>query len=295
MSAPDEIRRFHLINANVRGHLVQLESAWLAIRANMDCPPVASALLGESLAAAALLAGALKFDGRLSIQLGNAGPLKLLFAECSSDGSLRGLARWDEGADIGAIDLGSHKSVLAITVENVTAGSRHQGQIPVRSDHLSAVLEDYFDQSEQLPTRMLLVAQGDRCAGIMLQKLATASGCAGAGDADAWNFSGHLLATLTDAELLSLPAEKLLSRLFHEQDVHLEPGRHLQFRCSCSKARVEEMLRGLGSEEAIAAVSETGSTTITCEFCNRTYTFDGEAIRSLFPIADRQEDAGQGP
>jgi molecular chaperone Hsp33 len=93
MRTADAIHRFHLANATVRGHLVRLESVWAMVRDNVDCPSAVGELLGESLVAAALLAGALKFDGRLSIQLRDVGPLKLLFAECSNEGNIRGLAR----------------------------------------------------------------------------------------------------------------------------------------------------------------------------------------------------------
>lgn len=292
MPTADAIHRFHLANATVRGHLVRLESVWAMVRENVDCPPVVEALLGESLAAAALLAGSLKFDGRLSIQLRDVGPLKLLFAECSNEGHVRGLARCVDNQPIRSVDLGGYRAELAITVENAITNTRYQGRVLARSAHLSAVLEEYFGQSEQLPTRMLLATDGVRCAGLMLQRVATRDGDAALIEDDTWKYIGQVLATVSVGELLALPVEPLLYRLFHEQVVHLEPGRPLQFSCSCSRSRVADMLRGLGLDEAMSSVTETGSSTITCEFCNRSYTFDTEAIAALFSTEWGSEGPG---
>lgn len=283
MRTADAIHRFHLANATVRGHLVRLESVWAMVRDNVDCPSAVGELLGESLVAAALLAGALKFDGRLSIQLRDVGPLKLLFAECSNEGNIRGLARCADDSPIQSVDLGEYSAELAITVENAMTNTRYQGRVMAHSARLSTVLEEYFGQSEQLPTRILLATNGARCAGLMLQRVATGDGDAAIVEGDTWNYIGQLLATVSASEILALPAEQLLFRLFHDQGVHLEQGRQLQFHCSCSRSRVADMLRGLGLDEAMSAVRETGSSTITCEFCNRSYTFDTEAIAALFP------------
>lgn len=294
MAGTDEIHRFHLPEASVRGHLVRLEAVWSAVRENMDCPPVVGALLGEGLAAAALLAGALKFDGRLYIQLRNAGALNLLFAESSSDGSIRGLARCADNSSSPFSGLGGHRGEIVITVENTASSTRYQGIVPIRSERLSAVLEDYFTQSEQLSTRMLLASDGNRCAGLMLQRIANDPGDATAGSGDAWEYIGHVLATVSEYELLGLSVEEFLTRLFHEQDVQLEAGRSLRFHCTCSRARVEEMLRGLGRDEAMASARESGSTTITCEFCNRSYWFDVEAIAGLFaPLPGSNDGVAQ--
>ena len=121
MRTADAIHRFHLANATVRGHLVRLESVWAMVRDNVDCPSAVGELLGESLVAAALLAGALKFDGRLSIQLRDVGPLKLLFAECSNEGNIRGLARC---ADEAQLEAWLRRAVLANDVTELLRRER---------------------------------------------------------------------------------------------------------------------------------------------------------------------------
>lgn len=286
-SNDDKVYPFHLQSAAVRGHIVHLESSWQEILAHADYSPQVSALLGESLVASVLFAGALKFEGRLSIQLRNAGPLKLLFAECTHDGAVRGIARCDEDATERPINLSTPQTQLVITIENQQTDHRYQGLVAVESATLAGAFEAYFERSEQLPSRIILAVREGRCAGIMVQKIAQTDA---ADDHDAWNRVGHLLATLSNAELLDLPVDALLLRLFHEEGVVLHEGRPLRFSCSCSRARVLGMLRTLGREEAFAGLDAQGKLRVTCEFCNRDYVLDEVDLASQF--ADVPEAPG---
>lgn len=291
----DSIHTFHLQRANVRGVLVHLDEVWNEVRTLSTNAPSVTRQLGEALAASALFTGALKYEGSLSVHLRNAGVLRLLFAECTHDGHLRGIARIDDGAEAGAsVDLQDPRAQLAITIENARTDTRYQGLVPVDAEQLSRAFEGYFERSEQLPTRIVLAADAGRCAGIMLQDVAREGGVSLRQDADAWNRVEHLLATLTEVELLELPAETLLLRLFHEEEVLLQPPRPLRFKCSCSPERVAGMLRSLGAEEARAALAETGEMKITCEFCNRDYRMDEVDIAALFaaqPLAPGPQSA----
>ncbi len=270
----DKVYPFHLQSAAVRGHIVHLESSWREILAHADYSAEVSTLLGESLAASVLFAGALKFEGRLSIQLRNAGLVKLLFAECTHDGAVRGIARCDEDATEQQINLSTPQAQLVITIENQQTDSRYQGLVAIESASLAGAFEGYFERSEQLPTRIMLVERDGRCAGIMLQRMADTGGASASTDSDAWNRVGHLLATLSDAELLDLPVDALLLRLFHDEGVILYEGRPLRFSCSCSRERVLGMLRTLGRDEAFAGLDEHAKLRVTCEFCNRDYMLD---------------------
>lgn len=273
MSASDSLHRFELENANVRGVLVRLEETWTQVRERADYPPAIAALLAQTLAASALLTGNIKFEGSLSIQLKSAGPLGLLFAECTHDGRLRGLARFEgEIPDDFSLTDNERTPLLAITIENNTSGQRYQGLVPVEDAALATLFERYFERSEQLPTRIVLASDGERCAGLMLQHV---PGSAGAqADPDAWNRVGHLLASIRNEELLKLPAQELLRRLFHEESVRLQPAHALAFGCRCSRERVAGMLRALGRSEADASINEEGVIEVTCEFCNTHYRFD---------------------
>jgi len=276
----DFLHRFQLEHAGVRGAIVRLDESWRRIRANGDYPVPLADLLGRTVTASALFTSAIKFDGRLSIHLRDSGALRLLFAECTHDGQLRGIARRDEAAAADRLRL-EPGARLAITIENAVSESRYQGLVPVEDTDLAHAFEGYFNRSEQLPTRIVLAATDEVCGGIMLQQIATAGG-ATIGDADGWNRAEHLLATLKPEELLGLPPEQVLLRLFHEEGVRLQAAQALVFGCTCSRERVGDMLRSLGRAENEAVLAEQGSIDVACEFCNRRYVFDEGDVAAVF-------------
>lgn len=277
----DHQTRFLLPQAGVRGVCVQLESTWRDILANADYPTGARDLLGQACAAAALFTGHTKVSGRLSLQLRSTHRLRTLFAECTAQGTLRAIARLEDGADVprDLQRLGSD-ALLAITIENPgldpSQPQRYQSLVSLEAATLSEVFEDYFRQSEQLPTRLLLAADGERTAGLMLQKLPGDEG-----DHDGWNRAGVLFDTLGPGELLATPAEELLYRLFHQEQPEVLAQRPLRFACSCSRERVADMLHSLGGIEARAAVVG-GQAEVLCEFCGRGYLFSPAEIEELF-------------
>ncbi len=285
----DRLSRFLLEHAGVRGVRVHLRDSWAHIRTRGDYPPAVEELLGEATAAAALFTGHAKIEGRLSVQLRGEGALRTLFAECTAAGTLRGIAQLAEGDDRPVSrdlrDLGRN-AVLAITIENPgTLGRepmRYQGLVELATDSLSAAFEQYFRQSEQLPTRVLLASDATGAAGLMLQKLPGDEG-----DDDGWNRVGALFDTLTARELLELPGDTLLHRLFHEDAPRDMGERQLRFACSCSQARVAAMLESLGIDEARAAVID-GSAHVRCEFCGQDYRFDQAQIDALFTAPEGQ-------
>lgn len=279
----DLLTRFLLEHAGVRGVRVHLDDTWARIRGHDDYPPAVAEMLGEASAAAALFTGHAKVDGRLSVQLRGEGRLRTLFAECTAAGTLRGIAQFAEGDDAPVPrdlrELGPG-ALLAITIENPGSTGRdpvrYQGIVALETDTLSAAFEQYFRQSEQLPTRLLLAADARHAAGLMLQKLP-----GDGGDEDGWTRASALFDTLSARELLELPASTLLARLFHEDDPRELGTRPLRFACSCSRPRVAAMLESLGVEEARAAVID-GSARIRCEFCGQAYRFEGAEIDALF-------------
>lgn len=271
----DVLHRFLLERAGVRGALVRLGPAWREVVGRVDYPAALRGLLGEALAASALLTANIKLDGELSVQLKSAGALRLLFAECTDQGRLRGLARWDaplaEPLSLDALP----QAVMAITIGNLERGQRYQGLVELRAANLAGVLENYFAQSEQLPARLLLAADGEHAVGLMLQKLPDEGGHGAVQDDDAWTRVMHLTATLGAAELLATEPDQLLYRLYHEESVRLFDPRPLAFGCSCSRERVAAMLRSLGREEVETTLAEQGGRIeVHCEFCAQRYEFD---------------------
>ena len=293
--------RFLLPTAGVRGVAVQLDDTWQTMAARAVYPPAVAELLGEAAAAAALFTGHAKIDGRLSVQLRGQGALRTVFAECTAAGTLRGIAQLDEtmsGEDAPAPSrnlraLGAD-AMLAITIENPSLGGRdpvrYQGLVELDADTLGDAFESYFRQSEQLPTRLLLACDGERAAGLMLQKLPGDTG-----DEDGWNRVGALFDTLDQAELLALPPAETVHRLFHEESPELLGEKPLRFACSCSRERVAAMIVSLGEEEAAAAVeSGGGEAQVRCEFCGQDYRFGEDEIAGLFREAAAQLPAAPG-
>lgn len=284
---------FLLPDAGVRGAHVRLDQAWRDVIARNDDPAAVRDLLGQAVAATALLTAHTKVEGRLSVQLRGPGALSSLFAECTAAHTVRGLVRTDEAATPEAIsaeagDLSrlGRDAVLAITIENPTPSGeplRYQGLVPLESSDLAGAFADYFRQSEQLPTRLLLAADAEHATGLLLQKLPAADADADA-DADGWNRVNQLFATLDARELQSVDADTLLHRLFHQENLQRLGQRELKFGCSCSRERVGEVLRTLGRDEAIAAVDagEHDQALIRCEFCGQRYLFDHAEVEALF-------------
>lgn len=281
----DQLSRFLIEGAGVRGVRVHLEETWKQIRTRAEYPAAAAELLGEAAAAAALFTGHVKVDGRLSVQLRGHGTLRTLFAECTAAGTLRGIAQLAEQGTVSRDlrELGPD-AMLVITIENPSRDGRepvrYQGMVALEADSLAGAFEDYFHRSEQLPTRLLLAANETAAAGLMLQKLPGDEG-----DDDGWVRAGALFDTLTPRELLEWTGEQLVTRLFHEDGVTLMGrGKPLSFACSCSRERVEGMLASLGEEEATAALAD-GEAVVRCEFCGESYRFSQEQIAGLFAAA----------
>ena len=289
----DHLTRFLLPRAGVRGVHVHLGDTWRRIASADDYPPAARDLLGEATVAAALFTGHVKVDGRLSVQLRSDAALRTLFAECTADGTLRGIARLADDADepVGLAGLGDD-ALLAITIENPGFGSRdatrYQGMVPLDAPTLAQAFEGYFSRSEQLPTRILLASGDDRATGLMLQKLP-----ADGGDEDGWNRAGALFSTLGRDELLATPGPELLHRPFHEEAPEIVGGRPLAFGCSCSRARVEAMLQSLGRAEAAAALVD-GMARVRCEICGQANDISPGDVHALFTPARGPMDAPPG-
>ncbi|HEB58291.1 MAG TPA: Hsp33 family molecular chaperone HslO [Gammaproteobacteria bacterium] len=279
MNDNDVLRRFLFEAAPVRGVSVRLDATWRAVLMRHDYPPAIRQLLGELMAAVALLSATLKFEGRLVAQLQGHGPVTLLVVEATSQRTLRAIAHWNEEPkryDLAAM-LGDGR--LVITVEPEGGGERYQGIVELAGDTVAETMSNYLMQSEQLGTHVWLAADDQQAAGLLIQKLPSD---ATAEDADLYNRVVHLAETITVPELLELPARDLLRRLFHEEDVRLFETEPVCFRCTCNRDRVASMLRALGSEEVHSILLEQDRVEVACEFCNQKYRFDAVDVEQLF-------------
>jgi molecular chaperone Hsp33 len=277
MSDRDSLHRFLFPDTHVRGEIVRLDATWQAVLERHEYPDPVRRVLGEAMAAAALLTATIKFDGSLILQIQGDGPLHLIVVQCTSDRTLRGLARWNAHVPDAQLSEMVGDGRLTITIDPGQGGERYQGIVALDGGSLAAALEGYFERSEQLATRLWLAADRAQAAGMLLQNLP------GEGDdVDAWGRAVHLGATVTDGELLGLPARELLRRLFFEEDVRLFDSEPVSFRCGCSRERIESALRGLGYDEVQDILREEGAVRVDCEFCNQHYEFDRVDAEQIF-------------
>lgn len=274
----DTLSRFVFEHAAVRGEVVRLEATWRAVLERHDYPRPVRDLLGEMMAAAALLAATLKFEGALIMQMQGSGPVSLLVVECDSAFHLRATAKWHadlQGASLREL-LGDGKFV--ITLDPKQGGQTYQGVVALEGDSVAAALEYYMLHSEQLETRLWLAADEQRACGLLIQRLPEQV----AQDEDGWNRVSRLAATVRREELLALPAREVMHRLFHEEDLRVFDPEPVSFRCACSRERVSNMLRMLGLDEIRSILAERGQVDIRCEFCNQAYVFDPVDAEQLF-------------
>ncbi|MFQ5642158.1 MAG: Hsp33 family molecular chaperone HslO [Thiogranum sp.] len=280
----DCLHRFVFEHSDVRGELVHLDASWQAVLERRDYPPVVRELLGQAVVAATLLSATIKIDGSLQLQLQGDGPLRLLLVEVTAQRTLRGLAHWDGEVPAGVLPAQVGNARLTLTIDPGSGGERYQGLVEIEEESLTAALENYFQRSEQLATRLWLAADGERACGMLLQRLPGKD----VDDRD-WEHDVCLGETISAHELLQLSTRELLHRLYHEQDVRLFEAEPVSFRCSCSRERIETMLRGLGYSEVQDILEEQGSVSVNCEFCAHVYGFDRVDVERLFAAADQPE------
>lgn len=299
----DTLQRFIFENAAVRGELVEISEAWKQIQARKDYPAPVRTLLGELLAAAALLTANLKFNGMMILQMHGDGPVKLLVIECDSELRLRATAKLaqdaviPEGANLKQLVNAHGKGRFVITldpVDKLPGQQPYQGIVPLDGESVAVAIENYMLRSEQLDTRLWLAADDRVARGLLLQKLPRDGGTGSqtADDAEAWHHTVTLASTVRTEELLSTDINTLLRRLFWEETIRLFEPNHPSFHCSCSREKVGNMLIMLGKPEIDTALTDLGKLSINCDFCGQHYEFDKVDCAQLF-ATDNATDAMQ--
>jgi molecular chaperone Hsp33 len=298
MRQTDSLRRFVFERYPFRGQIVHLGPAWRAMMEHHDYPVEVRDSLGEAVAAATLLSSTLKFQGLLSLQLRGIGPMRLMLVECSDGLAVRAVARFTDPPATRDLRELSGNGTLTVTLEGEDYTNRYQGVVPLTGERMSECLREYFESSEQLPTRLWLHADGENANGLLLQRLpvssrppsATESGPGGIAEdeiEDSWRRVQLVAGTVTGPELAGLADRELLRRLFAEDDVRMFESAPVFFRCRCSRERVAAMLRSLGRDEVDSILAERGSVEVRCEFCSRSYRFDPVDAGTIFSsVAD---------
>lgn len=295
LPSDDLVLPFQAEQADVLGRLVKLGTTVDTILSRHDYPEPVSRLLAEAVALTGLLGASLKTDGKLILQTTTDGPVDLLVADYLVPGSLRAYARFD-AAQVAALEAASDGALLgeghlAMTIDRGEDSERYQGVVPLEGTSLTQAADTYFRQSEQLPTFIRLAVarhflageNGEgawtwRAGGLLVQKLTREGGVVGSKEFEEdWTRATSLAETVEDHELLDplLPPDRLLYRLFHEEQVRVYRSIPLKTYCSCSRERVEDMLHRF-SEQDLADMVVDGALWVTCEFCNARYNFDPE-------------------
>ena len=312
-----ELHKFIFDGLPVRGMLVRLTDGWREVlqrraSAGDEFPAPVRTLMGEMAAAASLMQASIKFEGALVLQVFGDGPVKLAVAEVQSDLAFRVTAKVvgevPDQAQLEAMVNVRGKGRCAITLDpkdRFPGQQPYQGVVSLHGDqreplqHISEVLEHYMLQSEQLDTRLILAANDDVAAGLLIQRLPVeGAGNLGRRNEDeigineAFNRIAMLAATLTRDELLTLDADTVLRRLFWEEPLRrFEPQAGEwgpRFACSCSRERVGSMLLGLGRDEVDGIVAEQGRVEIGCDFCGIKYHFDAVDVGEVFTPSVQQ-------
>jgi molecular chaperone Hsp33 len=294
-TAPDDlVQPFRIDPFALRGRLVRLGPAIDRILSQHDYPEPVAAMLGEAITLAVVLAGALKYDGIFTLQTKGDGPIRMMVADVSTAGALRGYAQYDAAKLEAALTRARAVSSLSVpllvgsgyiafTVDQGEDTDRYQGIVELAGSTLAECAHHYFRQSEQLQAGIKLsvgrAGPGGtwRAGGLMLQRVPPEGGYAIIADdvEDGWRRAMVLMSSATAEELVDpdLPPHGLLFRLFHEEGVRVYDTHALEARCRCSRERIEGILRSFPPEE-IEDMRKEGVTTVTCEFCNTRYVFD---------------------
>ena len=282
LDTSDSLQRFLFEESDIRGQVVTLDNSIHQLLSIHHYPKPVEQLLSEALCAVVLMSSTLKFEGSLSLQIQGDGPLRLLHAQATHKQDIRGIARFNDNTCFndnissaqGFKNLVA-KGQMVITIEP-TSGKRYQGIVPIDGNSLAECLSHYFEQSEQLATRFEFHIAEQQSFGLMLQQMPTEK----EGQANHFEHLGVLLNTLKDEEMASLPAQNILTRLFHAEQLRLYPATPVAFSCSCSRERTLAALLSIGQNEIEQLLSEKPQIEMTCEYCNTRYTFDKDDLGS---------------
>ena len=271
----DVLRRFLFEKLGIRGTWVKLTTSWQTAKQHQQGPEIAQLQLGQALAAVVMLSATVKFNGSMILQAQGDGDIKTLVAQSTHDKKIRGLIRCTDQASTGPLEdlFGQGRLVLTIEPDN---GQPYQGVVPLQGNNLAAALQTYFEQSEQLKTRLWLFADTTHAAGLLIQELPAHNS-----DETDWERIEILADTITEREALELDCEDLLYKLFNEEHVRLFDAEPVAFQCACSRPKIERTLQALGRAELESLLQERGSIEVVCEFCGEHTLFDSVDVETL--------------
>lgn len=279
----DQIHRFIFDTHGIRGEIVKLTQSADRMLQDHNYPVVIASMLQQAAAVSVLLATTLKFEGKISIQLQTSDKLKMLVVQITHKLGYRGLVRFDDKADYSKETFQSltRGGQLSITIEPKN-GQRYQGIVPLDGDSLAACVENYFNQSEQLETRIWLFNDDNQVCGLMLQALPDML------SQDSFEHLVYLASTLTEEECLSIDSEIILHRLFHQESIRGLTAHPVKFTCGCSEKKMLDSLALLPEEEIQEIIETKGHVSVKCEFCLDKFRFSEVDIKTHKGLSGNQ-------
>ncbi len=280
MIAQDKLIRFIFEDAPVRGEIVHLDESYREILTRHAYTLEIQQYLGEALVCTSLLSSMLKYEGSLILQAQGDGNLSLLLAQANSQHEIRGLANWT-GEVSPEFQKAIGKGHLVMTIDQGEGKERYQGVVELKGENLARVIENYFYQSEQLPTWLFFCADKNSAAGMLLQLMPDSDNDKAK---DYWEHIGHLARTITSEELLSLDIKNILHRLFHQEKLSILAEHDVKFVCRCSRDAMAKAILTLGRDEAYKVLKEKQVISVTCEFCHKQLGFDRIDVERIFTV-----------
>ena len=281
----DILDRFLFVNRPIRGEIVSLSDSYQQILASASYPEPVQQLLGELMTAASLLTATLKFEGEIALQIQSEGPIRYAIINGTHDQKLRGVAKWNTELEVFPEQFSDWftKGVLAITL-TPKDGQRYQGIVALDKPSLSACIEDYFLQSEQLLTSVFLTTkttEPQQAAGLLIQVVPTSSESSNVENNPDFEHISCLANTISQEEVLSLDHKTMIHRLYHEEDLRIYEPQAVKFECDCSKARSAQALRNVSKQELLQIIEEDGKIEMDCQFCHTNYVFDAIDVENI--------------
>ncbi|MGZ4068367.1 MAG: Hsp33 family molecular chaperone HslO [Bacteroidia bacterium] len=275
MIEQDILRRFLFEELGVRGEWVKLTTSWQEAKLLQRGSENMQQQLGQALAAVVMLSATVKFKGSMILQAQGDGSIKTLVAQATDQRKIRGLVRGKENIAAGSLEAMFGQGRLVLTIES-ESGQPYQGIVPLQGSNLAAALQTYFEQSEQLKTRLWLFANATHAVGLLLQELPAQDNY----EAD-WEHIEILANTVTEQELFELDCEQLLYRLFNQEKVRLFDAEPVEFSCACSRSNIERTLFAMGRTELEDILNERSIIEVNCEFCSKQYRFDKVDVENI--------------
>lgn len=282
----DELQRFIVEHAPIRGEFVSLIDSFQTILTQHPYPSSIRQLLGEALVVAVLLTATIKFKGRLSVQFRGKGKLKLLIAQCNDQFQIRALAKWDQDVSYDELMQSLYDGVLMIRIDNASGGQQSQGIVSWKGHSLAEAIEGYFKDSEQLITKLWLAVNENQAAGLLLQMLPSSEPQLSEMQKEVAQLDWENIMTKTTKiqpeDMLQLDYQMLLRKLYPEEEIRMFPASAVSFRCGCSRKKGENAILTLGKEEAEEELTKHQTIVVTCDFCRQQFIFDRVDVAKIF-------------